>query len=110
KREATPAKTAAASTEAAAPAVDPPAAVPEPAETTETPQSTAGKLEGAALWEAARAALIATNSLFETWLSAASFVRHDEGVFVIGFSPEQRFFRDSLSRYEKDIERQISAL
>ncbi|NLT72194.1 MAG: DNA polymerase III subunit gamma/tau [Verrucomicrobiaceae bacterium] len=107
KREATPAKTAAASSEAA---VEPPATVPAPPAPTETPQSAAGRLEGAALWEAARAALIATNSLFETWLSAASFVRHDEGIFVIGFSPEQRFFRDSLSRYEKDIERQISAL
>ncbi len=103
KREAAPAKTA------AAPA-DPPATVPAHDETAETPRATTGKLEGAALWEAARTALIATNSLFETWLSAASFVRHGEGSFVIGFSPEQRFFRDSLSRYEKDIERQISAL
>ncbi len=69
----------------------------------------AGNLEGAALWEAARAALIDTRPLFETWLSAASFVSHGEGRFVIGFSPEQRFFRESLSRYEKDIEEQISA-
>jgi DNA polymerase III subunit gamma/tau len=69
----------------------------------------AGNLEGAALWEAARATLIDTRPLFETWLSAASFVSHGEGRFVIGFSPEQRFFRESLSRYEKDIEEQISA-
>jgi len=69
----------------------------------------AGNLEGAALWEAARAALIDTRPLFETWLSAASFVSHSEGRFVIGFSPEQRFFRESLSRYEKDIEEQLSA-
>ena len=69
----------------------------------------AGNLEGAALWEAARAALIDIRPLFETWLSAASFVSHEEGRFVIGFSPEQRFFRESLTRYEKDIEDQLSA-
>jgi hypothetical protein len=70
----------------------------------------AGNLEGLALWEAARAALIDVRPLFETWLSAASFVSHGDGRFVIGFSPAQRFFRESLKRYEKDIEDQISDL
>lgn len=69
-----------------------------------------GNLEGSELWEAARMALIDLRPLFETWLSAASFVSHNEGRFVIGFSPEQRFFRESLSRYEKEIEEQICAL
>lgn len=68
----------------------------------------AGNLEGVALWEAARAALIDVRPLFETWLSAACFVSHGDGRFVIGFSPAQRFFRESLKRYEKDIEDQIS--
>ncbi len=58
---------------------------------------------------AGRDALIEAKPLFETWLSAASFVSHGDGKFVIGYSPEQRFFRESLSRYEKDIEDQISA-
>lgn len=68
-----------------------------------------GNLEGGVLWDAAKTALIDTRPLFETWLSAASFVSHGDGKFVIGYSPEQRFFRESLSRYEKDIEDQISA-
>lgn len=95
---------------AAAPEEMAPAAIPavEPVEVTPTPRS-AGNLEGPALWEAARAALIEVRPLFETWLSAAAFVSHGDGRFVIGFSPAQRFFRESLSRYEKDIEEQISA-
>ena len=96
---------------AAAPEEMAPAAIPavEPVEVAPTPRS-AGNLEGPALWEAARAALIEVRPLFETWLSAAAFVSHGDGRFVIGFSPAQRFFRESLSRYEKDIEEQISAL
>ncbi|MCB1207454.1 MAG: DNA polymerase III subunit gamma/tau [Verrucomicrobiae bacterium] len=70
----------------------------------------AGNLKGAALWEAARASLITEKPLFETWLSAASFISHAEGIFTIGFSTEQRFFRESLTRYEKDIEDQVRAL
>lgn len=87
---------------------------PEPAP--ESPLETtpsgppAGNLEGDALWEAARKALIDERPLFETWLNAAAFLRHDGGEFAIGFSSEQRFFRESLSRYESDIEAVIQRL
>ncbi len=76
----------------------------------QAPSSPKAALQGGALWEAARQALIREKPLFETWLTAAGFVSHAEGRFIIGFSPEQRFFRESLSRYEKDIETQIAAL
>lgn len=69
-----------------------------------------GSLSGAALWDAAREALIEGKPLFETWLRAASFVSQEKGGFTIGFSAEQRFFRESLARYEKDIEDGIRAL
>jgi chromosomal replication initiation ATPase DnaA len=68
-----------------------------------------GDLSGDALWEAARDALIAAKPLLETWLSAASFVSHEDSAFTIGFSTEQRFFRESLSRYEKEIEQAVAA-
>lgn len=76
----------------------------------QAPSPPKAALQGGALWEAARQALIREKPLFETWLTAAGFVSHAEGRFTIGFSPEQRFFRESLSRYEKDIETQIAAL
>lgn len=69
-----------------------------------------GSLMGEALWDAAREALIEGKPLFETWLRAASFVSQEKGSFVIGFSAEQRFFRESLARYEKDIEEGVRAL
>ncbi len=69
-----------------------------------------GDLEGEPLWEAARVALIQEKPLFETWLTAASFVSHEAGRLTIGFSAEQRFFRESLSRYEKDIEGRVASL
>jgi chromosomal replication initiation ATPase DnaA len=68
-----------------------------------------GDLRGEALWDSAREALVAAKPLFATWLSAASFVSHEGEAFVIGFSSEQRFFRESLSRYEKDIEEAVAA-
>ncbi len=66
-------------------------------------------LHGEALWDAARAALVAEKPLFETWLSAARFLSHKDGVFSLGYSTEQRFFRESLSRYDKEIEAKIVA-
>ncbi len=88
-----------------------PAANPsEPARDSEPVSPVRGNLEGAALWEAARTILITTRPLFETWLTAARFISQDSGIFVIGFSSEQRFFRESLSRYESDIADQINAL
>lgn len=69
-----------------------------------------GTLEGSELWDAARTALITMRPLFETWLTAARFISQESGTFVIGFSSEQRFFRESLSRYESDIAQQINAL
>lgn len=67
-------------------------------------------LEGESLWKASRAALIEEKPLFDTWLSAAQFVRHEGSEFVIGFARAQAFFRDSLSRYEKEIEEWLNKL
>jgi hypothetical protein len=84
------------------------AAAPAPAAAPAAPPRIAGTLSGEALWLAARDALIEAKPLFETWLTAASFVSHEAHVFMIGFPPEQRFFRESLTRYEKDIQDQIN--
>ncbi len=85
-----------------APVVAPVASAPAVAEVK-------GDLSGEVLWDAARDALIAAKPLLETWLSAASFVCHEDAAFTIGFSTEQRFFRESLSRYEKEIEQAVAA-
>tara|TARA_R110002096_G_scaffold387551_2_gene581774 strand:- start:627 stop:2426 length:1800 start_codon:yes stop_codon:yes gene_type:complete len=83
----------------AVPAVEP--AAPAPV----TPGKT---YSGEALWNVARETLIEEKPLFDAWLSAAQFVKHEGADFVIGFSSEQRFFRESLNRYEKDIEMHVS--
>jgi len=67
-------------------------------------QAVGNHLEGESLWNASKAALIEEKPLFDTWLSAAQFVRHDGSEFVIGFARPQAFFSDSLSRYENEIE------
>lgn len=77
---------------------------PEPAS---SPQ---GPFSGAALWEAAQKSLIEERPLFETWLVAAQFIRHEANQFTIGFSTQQRFFRESLSRYEAEMAAKIGAL
>lgn len=84
-----------------------PVATPEPEP---APASTAQKLSGEALWEKSRDELIDEKPLFAAWLTAASFVRHGDGQFVIGFPTEQRFYRESLSRYESDIEEKIQSM
>jgi len=84
---------------------DAPAALPS---VPTAPPRALGTLSGEALWLAARDALIEAKPLFETWLTAATFVSHEAHAFTIGFSSEQRFFRESLSRYEKDIQDQIN--
>lgn len=86
---------------------------PEPAapipETTVSPVVPAGApLDGEALWEESRRTLIEEKPLFDMWLSAAQYLSHEGSKFSIGFSSEQRFFRESLSRYEKDIEEHVS--
>ncbi len=68
-----------------------------------------GDLSGDALWEARVMPSSPRKPLLETWLSAASFVSHEDSAFTIGFSTEQRFFRESLSRYEKVIEQAVAA-
>lgn len=91
-----------------------PVTTPEPEPLAEAPAPApvipAGGLSGAALWEASQAALIAERPLFEMWLSAAQFLSHEGNQFTIGFSSEQRFFRDSLSRYEKEMAEKIGSL
>ncbi|MBL9156526.1 MAG: DNA polymerase III subunit gamma/tau [Verrucomicrobiales bacterium] len=93
-----------------------PALVPAPAASLPAPApapvaarpAAAGTLAGEPLWVASRDAMIDSKPLFETWLSAAVFVSHEGNVFTIGFSTEQRFFRESLSRYEKDLQDQVN--
>lgn len=89
------------------------APVPAPAPATPAPAparpAASGNLSGEPLWIASRDAMIEAKPLFETWLSAAVFVSHEGNVFTIGFSTEQRFFRESLSRYEKDFQDQVNA-
>ena len=98
-------------------AVDPSAEGDSPAdsleivtEAQESPKQEASiPLSGVELWEAARKSLIEERPLFETWLVAAQFLSHEAPRFTIGFSTEQRFFRESLSRYEKEIAEKISS-
>ncbi len=103
---ALPATPSPAAPSAPASTVAPPQAAPVP----EKASAVRGSLSGAALWEAACESLIGSKPLFETWLRAASFVSQERGCFTIGFSAEQRFFRESLARHEKDIEEGIRAL
>ena len=70
----------------------------------------AAPLSGPALWTAAQRTLIEERPLFETWLVAAQFISHKGNQFTIGFSTEQRFFRESLSRYEKEMAETIGLL
>jgi len=86
-----------------------PTPVDEPAPTS-APPAAAGSLSGADLWDEARRLLIEKRPLFDTWLNAAIFLNEDAEFYVIAFSTEQRFFRESLNRYEKDIEEQIQVL
>lgn len=72
--------------------------------------SPSGPLVGAALWDAAQRSLMEERPLFETWLAAAQFIHHEGNHFMIAFSTEQRFFRESLSRYEAEMAEKISAL
>lgn len=82
----------------------------EAAEPASAPAAAPGSLSGAPLWDEARRLLIEQRPLFDTWLNAAVFLNEDAEVFTIAYSSEQRFFRESLSRYEDDIEAQIQAL
>lgn len=90
----------------------PPSAVPEAPHVPEAPAPAArpeGGLKGEALWNAGRRSLIEAKPHFEAWLMAASFVSHEGERLTIGFSTEQRFFRESLVRYEKELESHIAA-
>jgi len=86
----------------------PRAADPAPADTPAPPA--AGGREGAALWAAAKEAILEARPLLGTWLGAASFLRHGEGEFAIGFASEQRFYRESLGRYEREMEAKVAEL
>lgn len=86
----------------------PEASSSEPDPAVSAAASTVAPLSGELLWNAARAALIEEKPLFDTWLSAAQFVSHEGADFVIGFARAQAFFRDSLSRYEDDIQQCVT--
>ena len=86
----------------------PEASSPEPDPAVPAAASAVAPLSGELLWNAARTALIEEKPLFDTWLSAAQFVSHEGADFVIGFARAQAFFRDSLSRYEDDIQQCVA--
>jgi hypothetical protein len=76
----------------------------------ESPAPPVGPFSGLALWEAGRTSLIEQKPLFEMWLNAAHFISHEGDSLVIGFASEQRFFRESLSRYEGEMAEEFSKL
>jgi len=86
----------------------PEAPIPEPELAAPAAAPPGEPLSGEILWNAARAALIEEESIFDTWLSAAQFVSHEGTKFVIGFARAQAFFRDFLSRYEDDIQQCVA--
>ena len=103
--------------QAASAAPDPASAAPDPAEETVAPAApapiapaAAGPLSGVILWEEARRQLVEARPLLETWLTAAQFFQHEGRQFQIGFSTEQRFYRESLSRYESEIAETLARL
>jgi len=67
-------------------------------------------LSGEALWNSARKLLISERPIIEMWLQAARFLRHEKEEFVIGFSSEQRFYRESLKRHEGTMVEGISRM
>jgi DNA polymerase-3 subunit gamma/tau len=81
--------------------VDPPVAQPEPI---------SGPLSGVELWNIGRNAIIASLPSLETWLEPAQFLSHSGTEFAIGFSSEQSFFRDSISRYEEEMAKELAKL
>ncbi len=73
--------------------------------------ATAGQtFSGEVLWDISRKKLIEDSPIMEMWLEAAKFLSHEGDEFVIGFSSEQRFYRESLKRHEETISEGISGL
>ena len=54
-----------------------------------------------ALWDQTKHKLISDRPLLETWLEATHFVEHTDNEVVIGFAPEESFYRESLIRHEQ---------
>lgn len=77
--------------------------VPVAASAQPTPAPPAELLTGEALWEAVRDQMIRERPLYEMWISAARFLRHEQGTLAIGYPDSQRFYKDSLMRCEKEI-------
>lgn len=83
--------------------VSPPAAetvTVDPVDKSPVPVAPGQGLKGEALWNAARSSLVEDRPIIGMWLEAAQFLSHEGEDFVIGFSTEQRFFRESLKRHE----------
>ncbi len=87
-----------------------PEAPEEKIEQQPAPPVTGEVLSGEALWDSARKSLIDDRPIIGMWLDAATFLRHRDGEFVIGFSSEQRFYRESLKRHEEMMVEGISRL
>jgi len=77
--------------------------VPVAASVQPTPAPPSEALTGEALWEAVRDQMIRDRPLYEMWISAARFLRHEQGTLAIGYPDSQRFYKDSLMRCEKEI-------
>jgi len=67
------------------------------------PAPPAELLTGEALWGAVRDQMIRERPLYEMWITAAQFLRHEQGTLAIGFPEGQRFYKDSLMRCEKEM-------
>lgn len=76
---------------------------PAPASVQPTPATPSEVLTGEALWEAVRDQMIRDRPLYEMWISAAQFLRHEQNTLAIGYPDSQRFYKDSLMRCEKEI-------
>ncbi|MEM7144000.1 MAG: DNA polymerase III subunit gamma/tau [Verrucomicrobiota bacterium] len=79
------------------PASEKPEAEPEPkAETKPAPPS--GNLSGEALWKQLHSEINNQRPLASSWLQAGHYVEGRPNEFIIGFSPDESFARESLSR------------
>ncbi len=82
---------------------DPPKPESELSEKQSSPSKHKGNLTGQLLWDAVVADIHAQRPLMSGWTHGAKFIEHAGRNFVIGFSPEDRFSRDSMMREKSKI-------
>jgi DNA polymerase-3 subunit gamma/tau len=90
------------------PSSPPPESSPEAPEHADPAPSLPSSTKGPPFWEEAKAKLIEDRPLFSMWLEATHFIDHSDDQVVIGFSPDQRIYKDSLMRHEQVINDTLS--